>query len=137
CANHALCAMPHAGLRPPHMHKFRFQDFEIWKDAIRIGGELDRIADALESRKKFRYAEQLRGAALSISNNIAEGSGSTSNKEFQQFLNYSRRSVFENANMVLFLITHGHLPAQGSEELLEALDRLSAKILNFSRSLGR
>ncbi len=55
---------------------FRFQDLEIWKIAFRIANELYDIADMLENKKLFRFAEQLRGAGLSITNNISEGSGS-------------------------------------------------------------
>jgi hypothetical protein len=60
------------------MAKFRFQDLEIWKEAIEIGNILFDKADKLEVKKLFRFAEQLRGAGMSISNNIAEGSGSHS-----------------------------------------------------------
>ncbi len=70
------------------MVKFRFQDLEIWKLAIQI-------TDELEEKKLFRFAEQLRGAGMSMLNNIAEGSGSNSAKEFYQFLNVVRRSTFE------------------------------------------
>ena len=42
--------------------KFRFQDFEIWKEAIDLGSILFDIADKLEDKKLFRFAEQLRGA---------------------------------------------------------------------------
>ena len=118
------------------MSKFRFQDFEIWHEAVQVGGRLCQIADQFEERKLFRFAEQLRGAALSVSNNIAEGSGSTSPREFRQFLNFSRRSVFENANMLLFFVAHHYLHEAAIESLLDDLDRLSAKILKFSRSLG-
>jgi four helix bundle protein len=59
---------------------FRFQKLAIWKKAILIGNKLLNIADSLEKRKLYRFAEQIRGAALSISNNIAEGSGSSSKK---------------------------------------------------------
>jgi len=48
---------------------FRFQDLQIWKKAIEIGEILLDIADELEQKKLFRFAEQIRGAALSISNN--------------------------------------------------------------------
>jgi len=48
---------------------FRFQDLEIWKKAIEIGDKLFNIADNLEERKLYRFAEQVRGAGLSISNN--------------------------------------------------------------------
>jgi four helix bundle protein len=118
------------------MHHFRFQDLEIWHDAVQMGGRICVVADQFEARKLFRFAEQLRGAALSMSNNIAEGSGSSSDKEFQNFLNYARRSVFENASMLLFFVTHGHLPPDGVDELLDGLDKLSSKILKFSRTLG-
>ncbi len=48
---------------------FRFQDLEIWKKAIEIGDKLFDIADDLEKKKLYRFAEQVRGAGLSISNN--------------------------------------------------------------------
>lgn len=81
------------------MSKFRFQDLRIWQLAIEIADELFDIADALDKRGLHRFAEQLRGAGMSMSNNIAEGSGSSSRKEFKQFLSMARRSTFENANV--------------------------------------
>jgi len=53
------------GKRP----KFRFMDLEIWQDAVAIGGTLFDLADKLESKKLYRFAEQLRGSGLSMSNN--------------------------------------------------------------------
>lgn len=72
---------------------FRFENLEIWKNAIDISGDLFDIADQAENKKLFRFAEQLRGATLSISNNIAEGSGSFSDKEFAQFLNFAAKKI--------------------------------------------
>ena len=39
--------------------------------AIEIADTLFDIADNLEEKKLYRFAEQLRGAAMSMSNNIA------------------------------------------------------------------
>jgi four helix bundle protein len=61
------------------------------------------IAEELSEKKYFRFSEQLRGAAMSISNNIAEGSGSSSSKDFNNFLNIARRLTFENANILIIL----------------------------------
>ncbi len=72
------------------MAKFRFQDLQIWDEAIKIAERLFDIADLLEQKKLYRFSDQLRGAGMSMSNNIAEGSGSTSKKEFIQFLNIAR-----------------------------------------------
>ena len=73
---------------------------EIWQRGAAISGPLFRLADGLEQKRMHRFAEQLRAAVLSITNNIAEGSGSTSAAEFANFLNIARRSVFEVANML-------------------------------------
>jgi len=51
--------------------KFRFQDLKIWQSAIQIADELFDIADDLEQKKLYRFADQLKGAGMSISNNIA------------------------------------------------------------------
>src|SRR5437868_1037798 len=88
--------------------QFRFQELEIWKRASAASPELFRIADLLEKQRLFRFAEQLRGAALSVTNNIAEGSGSISRVDFANFLNTARRSIFEVAN-ILFLLSDNRI----------------------------
>ena len=60
------------------MVEFRFQNLEIWKRAIKVAQVLFDVAESLEEKRLYRFAEQLRGAALSIPDNIAEGSGSES-----------------------------------------------------------
>ena len=117
------------------MVKFRFQDLEIWKMAIEIADELFDIADELEEKKLFRFAEQLRAAGMSMSNNIAEGSGSTYKKEFSLFLNIARRSTFENANILIILRRRKLVQQEVLEKLLEKLDHLCRKITNFQKTL--
>lgn len=51
---------------------FRFQELEIWKKAVDIGNRLLDIADELEKKKLYRFADQIRGAGLSISNNTCQ-----------------------------------------------------------------
>jgi len=46
---------------------FRFEDFENFgKDGIQVTKSLLIIANDLEDRKLYRFAEQLRAAAMSI-----------------------------------------------------------------------
>ncbi len=117
------------------MVKFRFQDLEIWKLAIDIADQLFDIADILEQKKLYRFAEQLRGAGMSMSNNIAEGSGSVSKKEFYQFLNIARRSTFENANILIVIEKRNLINPQCLESILGSLDMLCRKIYRFQKSL--
>ncbi len=115
--------------------QFRFEELEIWKKAAAFSMELFALADGLEQRKCFRFAEQLRAATLSITNNIAEGSGSQSKTDFANFLNIARRSVFETANILMILSRQGYFPAAGLDELLTQLEEESRMLLAFMRTL--
>ena len=117
--------------------KFRFQDLEIWSLAIQIADNLFDIADELEVKKLYRFAEQLTGSGMSMSNNIAEGSGSNSKREFHQFLNIARRSTFENANILILLQKRELISEDILGNLLSDLDQLCRKISNFQKSLTR
>ena len=116
-------------------YSFRFQNLEIWKKAIKIGMDLFSIADGLDEKRLHRFAEQIRGAGLSMSNNIAEGAGSFSKREFIQYLNIARRSTFENANMLILFHQKDLISGQVRENLLSELDELCRMITAFIRSL--
>ncbi len=107
--------------------QFRSQDLEIWQRGAALSRPLFALADRLD--------EQLRAATLSITNNIAEGSGSTSDAEFAQFLNISRRSVFEVANILLVLRPEKILPDDSFPDLLVELEEQSRMTLAFIRRL--
>ncbi len=117
--------------------KFRFEDLEIWRLAIETADILFDLADELEAKRFVRFAEQLRGAALSAPNNIAEGSGSTSKREFIQFLNVARRSTFENANMIIIFERRKLITRNRRDDSMERLDHLSRAISSFERALKR
>lgn len=115
--------------------KFRFQNLEIWKKGFQLCDQLYDIADSLEERKYYRFAEQLRGAGLSITNNISEGSGSVSDKEFAQFINFSRRSIFECANITLTINHRNYIEEDVCDKILTQLEELSKMEFAFRRKL--
>ena len=117
------------------MTPFRFQDLEIWKLACDLANQLFDLADELERKGYRRFAEQIRGAGLSMPNNIAEGSGSFSDQEFRHYLNIARRSTFENASMILVFHARGLIAADRTELLLGRLETLSRQITAFRKAL--
>jgi four helix bundle protein len=118
-----------------NMAQFRFQNLEIWKRAIEIADYLLDVASEMDERKFYRFSDQLRGVALSISNNIAEGAGSASKKEFAQFLNFAKRSCFENANMLILFARKGLISEGLRDQQLVALEEESKMIEAFRKSL--
>jgi len=124
---------------PNNRIKFRFEDLDVWKVAVDISLKLfsfaNDFANDLEKKKLYRFAEQVRGAGLSMPNNIAEGSGSKSKKEFIQFINIARRSVFENASMLIIFHKINLIESNSLGELLSDLDKLGRMLTSFFRSL--
>ena len=74
---------------------FRFERLRVWQKAIELYDVADSVADTLPRRSRFVLPDQLRRAALSISSNIAEGSGRETLRESQHFFTIAKGSAFE------------------------------------------
>jgi four helix bundle protein len=119
----------------PPKRKFRFEDLEIWREAIRIAQILFDIADELEEKKLWRFSDQCRGVGMSIPNNISESTGTNMTGEQQQLLRYSKRECYEAVNILILLEMRGLVTSERKNYLYENLDILSRKIQNYSNSL--
>ena len=117
------------------MDDFRFEKLEIWKQGILVSNQLFDIAELADKKRFYKFGEQLRAASMSITNNIAEGSGSFSDKDFANFLNMSRRSVFECANIIYLFEIREIIDTESRKEIYDKLINLSKKITNFRKAL--
>ena len=114
---------------------FRFEDLEIWQEAISIACELFEIADELEEKKLWRFADQLRGAGMGIPNNISESTGTDKIGEQQQLLRYSKRECYEAANILVILYLRKYITIEKKEILYYRLYKLCQRNYNYSNSL--
>jgi four helix bundle protein len=114
---------------------FRFEQLEIWKLAIEYGNELYDIANDFPRRELYGLGSQLRRAAVSISNNIAEGSGASSNKDFRSFLGTSIKSTLETVNILYFALLRKYITNNLRGLLYEKAEKLIRKIRAFKKTL--
>ena len=81
--------------------EFGFKELLVWKKSVEFA---DKVFDAIEqvdfNRNHFRLVEQLEGSTVSVSNNIAEGKGRKSKKEFIQFLYIASGSLYEAVSIL-------------------------------------
>ena len=70
-----------------------FEDLECWKAARTLVKDVYLMSNQGLLYKDYDTKSQLKRASLSIMNNIAEGFGRYSNKEFVKFLGYSKSSA--------------------------------------------
>lgn len=115
---------------------FRFEKLEIWQLAIDYGNKVYDIADNLPRREMFGLASQLRRAAVSISSNIAEGSGGTTKKDFRNYLDIAIKSTLETVSQLLFAEKRKYIASLTRKVLYRKAELLVKKINAFKRSLG-
>lgn len=80
-----------------------FAEIPLWKDAVDFAAEVYLFCDKGNLRNDYRMKDQLKAAASSISNNIAEGFEYGNNKIFIRFLTYSKGSAGEVFNQFTIL----------------------------------
>ncbi len=71
----------------------RFEDLDLWKEATAIGVEIYKLTSSGKLMRDYSSKDQLRRAAISISNNIAEGFEYNNNRNFVRFLRFSKGSA--------------------------------------------
>jgi len=74
---------------------FKFEELEVWKESIRFASKVYAVTKVFPLEERFGLIAQLRNAAISISLNIAEGSGRYHNKDFLRFLQIAIGSLYE------------------------------------------
>ena len=81
----------------------RFEELPVWQEAIKL---VDKVYDLTESKAwpgSYSLRDQLERAALSVSNNIAEGFERGTTNELLAFLYIARGSAGEVRSMFCFL----------------------------------
>jgi four helix bundle protein len=115
---------------------FRFEELDIWKDAIKYANRCYRIAESFPKKEMFALADQLRRASVSIPTNIAEGSGG-SDREFNNFLGISIRSALETVSILVFAEKEAYIAPDQKEALYAEAEILVKKIRAFRRVIVR
>src|SRR5262249_41039476 len=93
----------------------RFEDLPVWKDAIKLAVQVYALTEDEAFKGKASLRDQLERAAVSVSNNIAEGFERGTTQELIAFLYIARGSAGEVRSM-LHLLTcipkFSHLKSQ-------------------------
>ncbi len=87
----------------------RFEDLPVWKHAIEVGLKIYQLVDSEMLMKDYRAKDQFVGAAISISNNIAEGFEYNRNRQFVRFLEIAKGSAGELRSQLFLLFKAGKI----------------------------
>lgn len=81
----------------------RFEDLPVWKSAIELAEKIYTLTEKPLFRRRYSLRDQIERAALSVSNNIAEGFERGTTQELLTFLYIARGSAGEVRSMLCFL----------------------------------
>lgn len=93
----------------------RFEDIEAWQLARELTGEVYRLTLKEAFNRDYGMKDQIRRAAVSVMNNVAEGFERGSNKDFAKFLFIARGSAGEVRSLLYIAKDLGYISAQEFE----------------------
>lgn len=73
----------------------QFEKLDVWKLSIEYSTNIYRLTSGFPDTERYGLISQLRRASVSISLNIAEGSGRTTNREYCRFIDIALSSALE------------------------------------------
>lgn len=72
-----------------------YKELIVWQKSIELAKTVYAVSGRFPKEEQFGLTAQLRRAAVSVSSNIAEGSGRATRSEYARFLAIARGSCFE------------------------------------------
>lgn len=114
-------------------HKFR--KLTVWQRSIEFVTFIYQLTSIFPKEEKYGLIDQIRRASISISLNIAEGSGAGSDPEFRRFLRISQRSCYEVIAALEIAINLKFSDKATLNKAIIDVDELSAMIGGLIKSL--
>ena len=117
--------------------QFRFEKLDCWKLARGFSDDIYKASKCFPKDEVFGLTSQIRRAAVSVSSNIAEGSGRNSDADFSHFLEIAYASLMEVISQLYLALDQEYVTEEQVDNLKITADKLAGKIVGLSKSLGR
>lgn len=107
---------------------------EVWQDARRLAVDVYRD---FSSVKDFSFCDQIKRAAISISNNVAEGCGRTTKPDFARFLDIAKGSSAEVRSMYRIAESLRFVSSETAQVRCLQRETISKQIGGFAKYLRK
>ena len=112
-----------------------FKKLRVWEESIELAARVYEVTAALPASERFGLCSQMRSAVISISSNIAEGTGRSGPADTARFLQMAVGSASELESQLLLanrltLIT-------GDDGILDHVDKVRRQLLRLKGNVER
>ena len=111
-----------------------FRKLNVWKESIELSKEVYEYTNSVQFLKDFGLRDQMRGAAVSIASNIAEGDESGTNKQSIRYFNIAKGSCAELLTQFIISFEIGYVNNDSFKQMEEKCNKISAMLFNLIRS---
>lgn len=116
------------------MHNYK--KLEVWNKGIELASAIYKVTKNFPKEEKFGIISQMRRCSVSISSNIAEGSGRNSDSEFRQFLNISFGSCSELETQLIISQNLEYLTKDEFEEITAELNEIQRMLFTLIKKFS-
>ena len=115
---------------------FKFQDWDIYNDALNLRSKINELAKSFPSDEKFALVDQIRRAVNSIILNIAEGSNKTTDKDRRLYINRAHGSLDEVVACLDFALSDRYITKNNYDPILLEASSLAKRLRGFFKYLS-
>jgi four helix bundle protein len=113
----------------------KFEDLDCWKAGRELVNMVFDLCEKASLAKDFDTKSQIKRAAVSTMNNVAEGFGRYSAIEFVRFLNIAQSSALEVRSMSYILLDRKYITQQEFDSLYKQSNTVANLHNGFIRYL--
>ena len=116
-----------------------YRDLIAWQKAMELVAEVYRLSQTFPPEELYGLTNQIRGAAVAIPSNIAQGQGKSSSGQFKLFLGHARGSLFELETQILIIRQLDYINAEEATKIIGLageVGRLLNGLINSLKKLG-
>ena len=116
------------------MYTYYFEKLNVWAISRKLVKDIYLISSKFPKSELYGFTSQIRRAAISIPNNIAEGSARSSKKDQANFTTIAYASAMEVLNLLILGVDLGYLDNQKYLESRVLLEEVSNKLNALKKS---
>ena len=114
-----------------------YRDLIAWQRSLDFIEEIYRLTQSFPASERFGITAQMRRASVSVSTNIAEGSGRATTPDLLNFLSQSRGSLKESESLVYVSQRLGFLSETQGMRSLELANEVARIMAGLRASVAR
>jgi len=114
-------------------YQFPFEKLEVWKLSKDFVKEIYKLTNEFPDSEKFGMVSQIRRAAISVPNNLAEGAGRFSSKDQARFSEIAYGSLMEVTNLLIISIELELLSKEKVQEMMLNIHVIAKKISSLRK----